>query len=70
MIVELRSCSLDIKYIGTEEEISLEILKDSINAFSDSIVKIGNLITSCVNEISKFLDECYQIILRSICGGG
>lgn len=58
MIVEFRNCSLEIRHIGTKEQIAIEIAVDVAKRFCDSITRMAE-------AIQKAADQFYMAVRKT-----
>jgi hypothetical protein len=65
MIVELRNCSLEIGHIGTEQQIAIQVLSETVGSFFDALklivdafVKVGEIISTALIQAANIVAPC------------
>ena len=63
MIIELQNCELDINYIGTREEIQLQIVIETAKTFLESYKTFGKSILEANVKVS---DAYYPLLITTM----
>ena len=58
MIIDLQNCDLEVHYIGTREQIQLQIAIDTARTFLESYTTFGKTVSEAMEAIS---DAYYHV---------